>query len=534
MQREDKLYPELLTAQAEQVYKKLTNDNYNLKLVAEHITNFINESALIGAAYDSARSQFEDYKLIFEEIKNTNIEMMAECRSLVQLIGTEIYDGKEIFDQQLEAEEAKLLALDEAELWWSEAQDEELDIVRWYYELRAKACEREAEKCQAIWDELEAKKKEFDKIEQKTKDLFDASSERNAQRSYLRSIILAYSGGKYNINDSQKWRVGLREKYKKLTAEWDPEVVEELKKLGMTDAEIKELRLKGVVLIQDDIKLIKNSLGGKGATFSCDSKAVIYNGKVYYVNVPSERTYHYDGGWKTVEVKYGNQVDIDPLAAITGLEMDGPGIDDEDGNIVDYNEKGKFYLSQKNSETLENRWKQVGWITIASNIPYIIDDATSVTYTKMEFEEKDGVGRVTILLGTESMTERLENAQYYGEINSYKNQEGVIGKHWASDEAKFVYTYITGEDTDEDKTYTLISTLDERHKEDTYQGYLYYEDGNIMCKPIVYPEDKAYVATCNFHTGNHPQKILDCTEYLETPTRVNYLNDLMVKTMKDD
>ena len=65
----DKLYPELLTAQAEEIYKKLTNDNYNLDLVSDHMNAFISCADLKGEAYDSARKQFADYKLIFKRLK---------------------------------------------------------------------------------------------------------------------------------------------------------------------------------------------------------------------------------------------------------------------------------------------------------------------------------------------------------------------------------------------------------------------------------------------------------------------------------
>ncbi len=101
----------------------------------------------------------------------------------------------------------------------------------------------------------------------------------------------------------------------------------------------------------------------------------------------------------------------------------------------------------------------------------------------------------------------------------------------ASGEAAYMYTLLTGIDTDDDKNYTLISTLDERHKGSQYQGVLYYDNGQLMCKPIVYSGDTGYIATCDSVTGNHPQKILDCTEYLDTPVAASGYESLLNITL---
>ncbi|MCR5144027.1 MAG: hypothetical protein K6B67_01810 [Lachnospiraceae bacterium] len=148
----------------------------------------------------------------------------------------------------------------------------------------------------------------------------------------------------------------------------------------------------------------------------------------------------------------------------------------------------------------------------------------------MSFETNGTVGRVTILLGDNDKTEQLQNANYYGTINSYAIQEG-IGMEYASDVAGNIYTYITGNDVDDDKEYTIISTLDERHKTGDYQYYMYYDNGNLMAKPIIYSGDTAYVATCDRGTGYNTQKILDFTEYLDSPVYVASNEELLNKAM---
>lgn len=522
----DKLYPELLTAQAEEIYKKLTNDNYNLDLVSDHMNAFISCADLKGEAYDSARKQFADYKLIFQEIKNSNTAMMADCYTLVSAIGTEIYDGPEIFAQQRQAMKDKEAAEAEARNWRSKITEDTWGVVAWYYELRASWCDDDAQECQDLWDYLEGRKKEFDDINAATKGLFDCSTDRSYQRSILRSIILAFSGGKYDLDTNQQWRVGLRNKYKNMPAEWDPQVESDLKNLGMTDAEIEQLKHNGVVLTADDVNTIKNSKGKEEAVFSANQSSVIYNGKVYYINVPSYDEVTIGSQWNTVAVKQGTQTEFDLCSAITGFEMEGP--EDSDGEVRDraYNK-----LQSSDASALRSSWQVAGGLFAMTGILSFIDNGTSSTNMRMAFENNGTVGRVTIAVGTEAMTERLENANYYGDINSYKIQEGVRAKQMASGEAAYMYTLLTGIDTDDDKNYTLISTLDERHKGSQYQGVLYYDNGQLMCKPIVYSGDTGYIATCDSVTGNHPQKILDCTEYLDTPVAASEYESLLNTTL---
>lgn len=57
---------------------------------------------------------------------------------------------------------------------------------------------------------------------------------------------------------------------------------------------------------------------------------------------------------------------------------------------------------------------------------------------------------------------------------------------------------------DSDGTYTITSTLDERHKDTNISGYLSYgSDGRLMYTPLVYSGDKAYIQSVNGFLKNY-------------------------------
>lgn len=107
-------------------------------------------------------------------------------------------------------------------------------------------------------------------------------------------------------------------------------------------------------------------------------------------------------------------------------------------------------------------------------------------------------------------------------MDTYRRQYDYTQKMQASAQAAQIYTMLTGIDTNKDSTYTLVGTLDERHKDCVYSGYLSYSDkGTLQCTPIVFSGDTASVATCNAVSGTDTHILCDFTDKLTQPSAVD-------------
>ncbi|SDB21566.1 hypothetical protein SAMN02910298_01032 [Pseudobutyrivibrio sp. YE44] len=494
-------------------------------MLAKTLDAYSNNDAFKGKAYDALRAQFSDYKLIFSEVKSSNNQMIADCIKLRKLIGDEIYDGPEIFAQQRQAMTDKKNAEDEAASWRSKINDDTWELCAWYYELRAKACDEEAQRCQDIYDALMQKRLDFNAIEVATRNLFDCSIDRAIQKACLTEIVKAFHDGQYIIDENQSWRVNLRDRSTKKISNWDEDVYVAMRKLGTSDEEMRALREKGVTITMKDVDAIKASKTQMNAVFTQDKTAIIYGGKVYYVDVPVNINNNNNNNWTIVDEKTGWDLIVDISQMFIGLDVDSI---DSDGDV--YDKSGKQLSNQLDLNNLK-AFKTFNAGLFLLTAPQLIDNTTNSYNTKMIFETDGFVNRVTIMIGDSDYRKRMQETQYYGVINSYKNQyPNVKAQEQASEQAKAIYLSIVGDGVDDKSEYTILSTLDERHKNDYYQGYLYYENDKLMYKPIVYSGDSGWVAICDY-SGNVLQKMIDFTEYLETPSYAPKFADVLNKTL---
>lgn len=103
---------------------------------------------------------------------------------------------------------------------------------------------------------------------------------------------------------------------------------------------------------------------------------------------------------------------------------------------------------------------------------------------------------------------------------------------YASQQAAFYYTLFTGYEPIEGTKYTIVGTLDERHKDCPYSAYLSFsEDGTLQCTPIVFSGDTARVSACDSFSGTEKTILYDFTHKLAQPVYVDSVTQELFETL---
>jgi hypothetical protein len=525
MTRDSYLDPEAIKTQCKEAVQQLTNNNYWINVIKNCIKLFSENSELEGEAYRSLKIQLQDYQTILDLISNTNDIDVEDFYILSGSVGSEVLDGAVIFDMMDQALSDKVADEEAAESYETFANNASWLGEELYYRQKAKHYRKLVENDQKRYDEWNAKTTAYDDIELYTQSLFSKSgSNRIKIENALNGITEVFQGGDYQINANKPWRLALYEVQEAKT--WEETVVKSLLEYGYTQEEINDLILHNVVITADDFETLKKSEGTTNIYLSEDKNALFYNGKIYYIDVPDKTTVCYDQQWETDYTIEKTQTDFDAIKGLTGIE--GEEIPNEDR----YTSDGIHSIINSQSSYSADTMKIAGGLSAFLLAQNFVLSGISQNDVTIIFESAQNSRKATILVGNSSNRQNYQNINYAVPVNTYKKQEDIGGKNLASSQAAAIYTLCTGIETDADKKYTITGTLDERHKEDSYYGYLSYSDnGTLQCTPIVYSGDTAYVATCNIGTGNNVKEIYDFTDKLATPTNADTKSQKIFETM---
>ncbi len=527
MNRNSYLNPEGIRGQCMQAVKLLINDNYRIEGIHKCLIQFMNDAGLQGEAYSALKTQIGDYLLILDAKVAANQKDIADFNKLYGSVGEEVLDGNTIFDMMEQALAEKAEYETSAQNCEKAARNASWFGEELYNSAKASYYRSLADNAQNRYEKWRAKKDTYDKIEANTRALFsESASYRDKVDNALSEITKVFDGGQYHINENAAWRIALLPVPKR--KEWNEEVEEAMIAYGYTPEEMEVLIEHGVNMTLEDIEKLKQTQNTKSVFVSKDCKALFYNGKIYYINEPNTRNVEI-GPVLTWNMDYSvekTKTEFDLLAGITGIS----GEDIPENKV--YTSDNSYLLYDSSSAYGSDVMKMAGGLHAFLLVESFVLSGISHSEVTMNFESSGSNRRVTILVGNSADRQKFQNINYALPVNTYGNQPGYTEKQQASAQAAAIYTMCTGIDAAKDNQYTLVGTLDERHKDCVYSGYLSYsEEGRLQYTPIVFPNDVASVATCSFSTGKTEQVLYDLTDKLSEPIAVDATTQMLFEKL---
>lgn len=510
----DYLNPADIKAQCDAAIVRLERDNEALCTVENSLDTFIDDDEIKSVAYDALKQQISDYKTLLQAMREANNSDASDFAVLKASIGDEILDGACILTQKQTALQARKYDEGMAQGYERDSWTAEYPWLSWYYGWKANQYWQMAEIDQQLYNAWQAKEEAFDAIEASTNGLFRSSMQlRQAAQRGLESITSAFQNGTYKPNMSAEWRNTFTDDYRK---EW---YAQELRNLGYKQEEIDILITKGIVLTGTDIGKIKETLLTEKIYVSSDCKALFYHGKVYYIDVPTaaNKKVAYEPVWVTDEVIQQTKMQFDWAEGILEIEL-------EDIPKEEIRTRNNAYVLQETyiSSKVPNA-TAVTNLHILMGVGGFLEAALKHTEVNINFESAGDARRVVISVGDSKTRQKFDAINYNIPINTYREQDGVMGYIYASDMAESIYKGVTGEEAPvTDGAYTITGTLDERHNETSISGYLSYNaTGELIYTPLVFSGDTACIAICDKITGYNTNVILDVTELLAMPETVD-------------
>lgn len=509
------LNPNSIRQECQQMKETLKRDIEKLEILENCLDNFINNDEIKSNSFDNLKQHVGDYKLIIQLISTVHKSDILDCSALSGAVGAEILDGSIIIPNK----KAEKIRWKENEELAQSMRNEAGNYLPWFpstfncYINIANTYSRLAEKSKKLYEKWKEKEKDYDDIEAATSDLFSTGNGiRELVSSGISGISNAFQSGNYIPSVNAIWRRNV-DVYKA------DMVKTELLYLGYSEQEIGILYHEKVNLTMTDIVYLKATERPENMErmfLSEDKKAIFYNGKIYYIDVPTNEV-TINSIWSLDESRTLTKWDFDLAAGILGVNLEG----------ID---KGK--IKTKDNHILQDSVLSRGdknvigaaGINILMGIEQFAISSLDHTEIILNLESSEGrkVGRVQIGVGNFQTRYKFANINYNIPVNTYRAQSDWATYKMASEQAMCVYMSATRTVPDLSKTYTLTGTLDERHRDSLISGYLSYSDnGQLQYTPLIYSGDRAYVATCNQFTGNNINIVLDFTDKLSTPTIVD-------------
>lgn len=254
---------------------------------------------------------------------------------------------------------------------------------------------------------------------------------------------------------------------------------------------------------------LKTTMGNEKVFISEDYKALLYQGKVYIIDVPKDEM-SYQGTWSLEGKRVLTKANFNWATGVLGVNL-------EDIPKEDIFTNDNFYKLQDSAVSGKNKNEvTAAALHVIMGIESFFVSSLEHMEIKVFFESSGNQRKATIMVGDSQTRLRMQEIDYGMPVNTYRDSRGVLGNKYASDYAIGMYKMITGKDVpDKNDTYTITGTLDERHRETDINGYLSYsEDGELLYTPLIYAGDTAYISTCQKFTGYNAKEILEFTDML--------------------
>lgn len=512
--------PRDMWEQCNAAIESLEEDNSANDIIKNKILMFIAEPMLTGAAYEALKQHMLDYLTILQAMKLANEADLTDFRFLKLMSTGHELEGRFILEGKENAISAKRADEEKIEEYSKKAKKEKSVLLRQHY--LAKVTHYMAMEVieQKLYNEFQKKEAKYDAIEAYTCGLFEQGATiRAVVENALSGMQGAFQNGMYVADMNASWRSELNKVLgesniqnsdeKILKGSISQKIQTELLEMGYTQKEIDILCQRGVSLTYKDISSLKLTVETEKVYRTEDGKALMYNGKIYYIYVP-QTGIGYDVIWETEWKKVLKKTDFDLAAGVLGINMeDIPKEEITTGNKGYRVQEAKISSNDKNATTASA-------MHILMGMTGFLVSALQHTEVTLVFESNCDSRRVTISVGDSQSRLEFQEKDYNIPINTYQSAEDWMSEKYASDYAKGIYKSITGKNVPNmDAAYTITGTVDEGHRECNVSGYLSYSDtGEMIYTPLVLPGDTAYVAECMKHTGYYPEEILDCTELL--------------------
>lgn len=321
MDRNSYLDPQSLYAQSEQALKKLINNNLWMERIKKCFEVVLEDEQLQGEAWNTVKTQIRDYLAIVDVVVFANEMDMKDVCTLANSVGDEVLDGNVIFSGMEQAAADKIAYEVSAENCEMKADNAMWFGEEWYYQLQASHYRDLANNAQELYNEWQLKAIQYDDIENNTKGLFTKSEYyREIIENAITGISKSFVAGEYLVNENATWRTALYQL--SVPKKWPDGVQEALLEYGYTQEEINILKTNGVVITEEDIEKLKHTVGTTEIYVSEDHNALLYNGKIYYIDIPdtTDDSSKFEPVWTTDYRVEKTKADFDFLAALTGME----------------------------------------------------------------------------------------------------------------------------------------------------------------------------------------------------------------------
>lgn len=544
MSTEDYLDVGKLKKECSKIKSILIENDEDIVTLDEVLADFV-ESDLKSVAWSSIKDHISLYSAVTAACLEADSLDLVDVQKLVSSADSclkhNIYNGNVIFAEGKYEYDKMVECLDSVSYYTGLQQDNpycDYSILIGWYSLWALSHESAYKKYKKLNDEFLA-------FESETSGLFVNGNEyRQLAYSGLLSLQKEYDGKGYVIDEAPAWLVKLNDLFnKKLNSEIATQQGSRdlLKGYGYTDEEISYLEQHKVYLSSIDMINLRRTKGNNKTFVSSDKKAIFYGGKVYVIFVPDYLHQSYDMVWEKVGSKRGFDCNLTgDLSIIKHVsEISLPDKNEvsttynKNGTEVINNVQNKYYsyrYTNKAGQTKTYQSNNLGKAGAFGLVPMVnsfISENLDSTTVDLEFAKSGTNGecrRVIIEVSNFQKNQYFSNLPYNAEgiakTDSYSNSDGS-GKIFASEYARGMYEQLTGEETDKDKNYTIVTSFSERHRENSVCGHLYYDEyGTLMYQPVVYPDDKANISTLNKldQYGFNPTMVYDATDLLPTPS----------------
>lgn len=521
------LNPADIRTQCEEAIVNLEEDNRALGIMQKNIMAFIAEPTLVSQAFDALKQQMFDYLFVLQAMKSANEADIADFRLLkLMAVGQEL-NGSTILEQKDVALSLRKASEENAEKYRKRIWKAETVALQLHYTAKAAHYTEMAERTQRLYEEWQKKEDMYEGFERVTCGLFEEGAAiRATVENAMSSIQGAFQNGSYVCDMNSPWRNELsillhgeeitgvkNSENEEVKIEIPKEIQTKLLGMGYTLKEIKILYLNGVTLTNTDIENLKSTVGTEQIYRTEDAKALMYDGKVYYIYVPNHELEYIGEPWKVDWKKELTKVDFDVAAGVLGISLE----DIPKEEIYVNNSRYPVQSSRVSRE--DSNAMTASLLHLVMGIESFMASALNHTEINLVFESSGCNRRVTMGVGDSQTRLKFQQIDYNMPINTYQNANDFMGEKYASDYAQGIYQIVTGESVpDKEKAYTITGTLDEGHRDCNISGYLSYsETGELLYTPLVLPGDKAYVATCMKYTGYFPNTILEFTDMLSSP-----------------
>lgn len=511
------LNPESIYAQCEQAVQKLINDNWWMENIKKCFNQVLEDEGLQGDTGTALKMLLNDYLVIVDTVVLANEADINDFYTLAKSVGQEILDGNVIFSGMEQAAADKIANEESAEKYEAAANNASWAGEEWYYKAKASHYYDLADNAQKIYEQWKLKADIYDEIENSTKGLFAKSVHyREVIENATAGIADVFTAGEYRIDKNAEWRVALYQLSE--PEKWKEGVQEALLEYGYTQEEIDVLKAEGVVVTEGDIEKLKKTVGTTSIYVSEDYNALLYNGKIYYINEPdmTDDSTRFESVWSLDYSVRKDKTDFNFLAALIGIE--GEEIPTNDIYTADQNYQLQRAGDNYGILAMESAGVGSAFLLLES----FMLSGLSHTEITIKFESAGNNRRVTILTGSAADRQKFQNINYDIPVNTFANQNDGLGAFYASEQAAAFYIRLTGNEPVEEVCYTIAGTLDERHKDCLYSGYLSFsEDGILQCTPIVFSGDTARISTCDAFWKTEETVLYDFTHKLAQPTPVD-------------